>query len=404
MKITKNLKTKSLLSTRIFPNKKITTINNTIRSFHSCLLQQNTNQQTQQPLTLEFEGMEERTKYLAEELLNGNRVALSKCITLVESKLYKHHIQAQYLLSYLAKLKPNNEVKKSFRVGISGPPGAGKSTFIEALGKHLIKDLNSNLAVLAVDPSSSRSGGSILGDKTRMVELSRMEECFIRPSPSQGFLGGVTANMYEIILLCEYAGYENILVETVGVGQSEILIADLTDMVLLIVPPNNGDELQGFKKGIVEIADLIIINKADGNLINNARRARGEYNSAIHYMKPLYPVWSPEVILCSSRRENPMEETNYPVSNVWNKALQFKHVMGENNLIEEKRKEQRTKWMWRQVNEELITRLYHSDESIQDFITHVQERVALGELSPRLAADKILQRFIHKKTNEEVSI
>ncbi|KAG2378673.1 hypothetical protein C9374_007821 [Naegleria lovaniensis] len=334
-----------------------------------------------------FEGMEDRTAKLAEDLLNGSRVALSKSITLVESKLLEHHKQARHLLAYLAKLKPMSEVKPSFRIGLSGPPGAGKSTMIE--------DRHENLAVLAVDPSSTRTGGSILGDKTRMIELSRMEEAFIRPSPSLGFLGGVTANMYEIISLCEYAGYDNILVETVGVGQSETLVADLTDMVILVVPPAGGDELQGMKRGIVEVADLVVVNKADGDLIYVARRARGEYRSALHYMRPKYPgVYYPEVVLCSSRRENPMEETKFPVSNVWEKALAFRKVMNEHGLIEKKRQEQRKTWMWKQVNEELVTRLLHGDETTSKFITGIQNYVEQGEMSPRLAADCILQKFL----------
>lgn len=263
----------------------------------------------------------------------------------------------------------------------------------------MITDRKENLAVLAVDPSSSRTGGSILGDKTRMIELSRMEECFIRPSPSLGFLGGVTANMYEIISLCEYAGYDNILVETVGVGQSETLVADLTDMVILVVPPAGGDELQGMKRGIVEVADLVVVNKADGDLVFVARRARGEYRSALHYMRPRYPgVYYPEVMLCSSRRDNPMEENKFPVSAVWDKALNYRKVLTEAGLIDQRRKEQRKTWMWKQVNEELITRLLQSDESTSLFISSIQDLVERGEMSPRLAADKILYRFLHQTT------
>ena len=272
--------------------------------------------------------------------------------------------------------------------------------------------------MLAVDPSSTRTGGSILGDKTRMNELARSENAFVRPSPSQGFLGGVTANMYEIILLCECAGYDRVLVETVGVGQSETQVADLTDMVLLLVPPAGGDELQGIKRGIVEVADLIVVNKTDGNLIPVAKRSQREYQRALHLLSPpplvfekddpflrgkdlssLKP-WYPDVMCCSSSQHVnfPLgelgEEGKFVVSHVMDKMNEYKQHQQENGQWFHRRKEQRKGWLWKQVHEDLVTRLTHHNDRLKNLVKDLQNRVGEGVLSPRLASEQILKEFV----------
>jgi LAO/AO transport system kinase len=344
--------------------------------------------------------IDENNMRLGDRLLNGDRSALSKAITLVESKLYNHHISAQQLLFYIASKKKVKETD-SFRIGVSGPPGVGKSTFIESLGMCLINK-GEKIAVLAVDPSSTRTGGSILGDKTRMIELTGHEEAFIRPSPSQGFLGGVTANMFEVITLCEAAGYDNIIIETVGVGQSETQIADLADMVLLLLPPAGGDELQGIKKGIMEIADLIVMNKADGKLIKTARRSGREIASALHLYAQRKSAWQPRVTLCSSLVQAPdtvlstkdKEEEPIPkVSDVLNLISEFKSSVVKSGEFVQRRVDQRKTWMWKQVNEELITRMYHYPQ-VKDAISSLQKQVDNGTISPRIAAATILDVFV----------
>jgi LAO/AO transport system kinase len=241
------------------------------------------------------------------------RVSLSKAITLIETTHPVKRKQAEYLLSKLLKsgvsrnLSQNrkseaSKMKTALRIGLTGPPGAGKSTFIEALGTYITEEKGLNVAVLAVDPSSSKTGGSLLGDKTRMEELSRNMKAYIRPSPAGGTLGGVARTTFESCILCEAAGYDVILVETVGVGQSEYKVADLVDMFTLIIPPAGGDELQGIKRGIIEVVDSVIVNKSDGDLIPAARRIQMEYLSALKFMPPNYPnhAWKPPVVRVSS--------------------------------------------------------------------------------------------------------
>jgi LAO/AO transport system kinase len=339
------------------------------------------------------------TKRLADRLLTGDRGALSRAITLVESKLYNHHITAQQLLQYIASKKLDRDMD-TFRIGVSGPPGVGKSTFIESLGMKIIEK-GEKVAVLAVDPSSTLTGGSILGDKTRMIDLTGKEEAFIRPSPSQGFLGGVTANTYEVVSLCEAAGYDRIIIETVGVGQSETQIADLTDMVLLLLPPAGGDELQGIKKGIMEIADLIIINKADGKLINSAKKSTREIESALHFYTMRHSAWQPRAMMCTSLTQaslNPAQEKkdleSIPkVSDVLKVIDEFRTIVTSSSDFKKRRAEQRKSWMWKQVNEELITRMYHYP-AISEMMVQLQNNVGKGLLSPRIAASRILDRFV----------
>lgn len=364
--------------------------------------------------------MTDFTRRIANRLVEGDRSALSKAITLIESKRYEDHVQSQALLAYL--MKERKKEKESFRIGISGPPGAGKSTFIECLGQHFIQD-GHRVAVLAVDPSSTRTGGSILGDKTRMNVLSKDPNAFVRPSPSQGFLGGVTANMFEIISLCEFAGYNRVLIETVGVGQSETQVAELTDMVCLLVPPSGGDELQGIKRGIVEVADLIIVNKADGKLIPVAKRSAREYQNALHLLSPKtlddsladslnknVEIWYPEVICCTSLSSINFEQALsdgeeariYAVKNAKEKMEKYHAVQLANGQFLSRRRGQRKSWLWKQVSEDLITRLFHHSETLQKMVHDLQMQVTNGTLSPRLASEFILKEFVeeYSSTNQ----
>ena len=256
---------------------------------------------------------------LAHGLCAGNRRALAQAITLSESTREDHRLQAEELVERILPA-----AGKAVRIGISGVPGVGKSTFIEAFGLHLIAQ-GHRVAVLAVDPSSRRTGGSILGDKTRMTELSRAPEAFIRPSPSRGTLGGVARRTREAILLCEAAGYDVIIVETVGVGQSETTVADMVDVFCLLLLPSGGDELQGIKKGIVEIAELIVVNKVDGDLKDAAMRAVADYRSALRLLRPVTPWWTTEVIPVSSLQGD-------GIAAVWGTVERHRQAMLESEI------------------------------------------------------------------------
>ncbi|KAH7484871.1 hypothetical protein KRP22_006036 [Phytophthora ramorum] len=297
--------------------------------------------------------MQPKTQRLADGVLDGNRTALSRSITLVESTLKSDEEQAELLLdSVLAQrrsLKPTHVDSAgltSFRLGIAGPPGAGKSTFIETLGQ-LLTAQGHKVAVLAIDPSSSRSGGSILGDKTRMEKLSNDPNAFVRPSPTRGTLGGVAQHTNDIVLLCEAGGYDIILVESVGLGQSEIVIDDTVDMVMLLVPPAGGDELQGQKKGIVEIADIVVVNKADGELAGPAKHTAVDYMHAMHFIRRKDADWEPKVKMISSLE-------NKGIDKVWAVIEEYRTTMGDLDKIAQKRNAQSSKWMWNQLNEQLM--------------------------------------------------
>jgi LAO/AO transport system kinase len=291
-------------------------------------------------------------------------------------------MQAHYILQYMKQKK----LQSTLRIGITGSPGAGKSTFIEAFGCFLIaKGLR--VAVLAVDPSSTRSGGSILGDKTRMINLAASKDAFIRPSPSSGFLGGVTANTHEVITLCEYCGFDVILIETVGVGQSEIQIADLVDLCVLVVPPAAGDELQAIKKGIVEIADIIVVNKADGSLLEAARRTLSQYKHAIHLIhQTTANVWEPDVLKCSSL-------LNENIDDVWKSIESFKDFQVKTGNFVKKRSDQNKRMMWRQIHEEIVTRL-ERNETVKSKIENLLINVESGTFSPKFAAQVIVDDFL----------
>jgi LAO/AO transport system kinase len=318
---------------------------------------------------------------LASAVRAGDRRALARAITLVESTRDDHLDQARALLEELLPHTGN-----AVRVGISGAPGAGKSTFIEALGLHIV-DAGHRVAVLAVDPSSTRSGGSILGDKTRMERLSRRPDAFIRPSPTGGTLGGVARRTREAMLLCEAAGFDVVFVETVGVGQSEVAVAAMVDLFLLLLAPAGGDELQGVKRGIVELADLIVVNKADGDLAPAAQRTASDYASAIHIVRPA-GSWTPRVLLCSAL-------TGTGIDAVWDAVEEHQAMVAENGERDRRRAGQARDWMWSEVTETLLDRLRHDDE-VAALIAPLERDVERGVISPAAAAHRILQALAQK--------
>ncbi|MBD3844567.1 methylmalonyl Co-A mutase-associated GTPase MeaB [Bosea sp. SSUT16] len=318
-----------------------------------------------------------RLETLADAILAGERAALARAITLTESRRADHREQARALIQ---RLLP--QTGRAIRVGITGVPGVGKSTAIDALGSHLTEK-GHKVAVLAVDPSSTRTGGSILGDKTRMARLSVDPNAYIRPSPSSGTLGGVAAKTRETMLLCEAAGFDVILVETVGVGQSETTVADLTDFFLVLMLPNAGDELQGIKKGIVELADMIAVNKADGAGATAARAAAAQYKAALHILAPASPLWSTPVVTISGL-------TGEGLDALWSKIEDHHHRFEAKGLITERRRRQDVKWMWAMVQDRLQARLRH-DPALKARTPALEAAVAAGELAPTLAADEIAQ-------------
>ncbi len=306
----------------------------------------------------------------------GQRRALAKAITLVESQRPQDRDASQSLLNTLLPHTGN-----SIRIGITGVPGVGKSTFIESFGLHLIAQ-GHRVAVLAVDPSSPIAGGSILGDKTRMEQLSRREEAFIRPSPAGSALGGVALKTRESMLLCEAAGFDVILVETVGVGQSEHQVAGMVDFFLVLNLPGGGDELQGIKKGIIELADAIVINKADGDSETIARTTRLHYQSALSLLK--HPgEWEPKVLTCSALH-------NKGVAEVWEMIQQFQQLTEANGQIAGKRAEQNLAWMY-QLVDELLRINIKRNENVRDLLPQLESRVKNSQLTPLAAATQIIR-------------
>ena len=315
-----------------------------------------------------------KAKEISKDLMNGERKALSKAITLVESTLENHQELAQEILQECISVTGN-----SLRIAITGVPGVGKSTFIEALGLHLTSK-GKKVAVLAIDPSSELSGGSILGDKTRMQGLSSNELAFIRPTPSSGSLGGVAKKTRETILLCEAAGYEIILIETVGVGQSETAVHSMVDFFLLLMLAGAGDELQGIKRGIMEMADGIVINKADGDNIINAKKAQSQYQSALHLFPPTDSAWIPKVLHCSS-----LDKSNIDV--VWDMINNFQNHMQKRGLIIQKRKSQNRYWLHEMIKEALSQRFYKNH---QEQIHNLEKEVINAKITPSQALKKLL--------------
>lgn len=315
-----------------------------------------------------------------EKLKSGNRRALAKAITLVESKLDTHRVEAQDVLNQLLPATGN-----SIRIGISGIPGVGKSTFIEAFGQYLIS-LGKKVAVLAVDPSSPLRGGSILGDKTRMEMLSREDNAFIRPSPSEGALGGVAQKTRETMLLCEAAGYDVILVETVGVGQSEYEVAAMVDFFLVLMLPNAGDELQGIKRGIMELADALVINKADGESLNLAKQTQGHYKNAFKLMKQ-NSFWIPQVQTCSAINNDRIED-------IWKMIQDYQKAATENmnagiSSFIEKRARQNSEWLKKLIHEMLELKLKKNPD-VKNRLPQLQDDVLNNKTTPYNAAQQII--------------
>jgi LAO/AO transport system kinase len=315
-----------------------------------------------------------------EKLKSGNRRALAKAITLVESKLDKHRVEAQEVLNQLLPSTGN-----SIRIGISGIPGVGKSTFIEAFGQYLIQQ-GKKVAVLAVDPSSPLRGGSILGDKTRMEMLSREENAFIRPSPSEGALGGVAQKTRETMLLCEAAGYDVILVETVGVGQSEYEVAGMVDFFLVLMLPNAGDELQGIKRGIMELADALVINKADGESLSLANQTQGHYKNAFKLMKQ-NSFWTPTVKTCSALNNERIED-------IWQMVNDYHKAANENinagiSSFAEKRARQNGEWLDTLIHEMLELKL-NQNSAVRQKLPKLQDEVLNNKTTPYNAAQQII--------------
>ncbi|MBF0333373.1 MAG: methylmalonyl Co-A mutase-associated GTPase MeaB [Alphaproteobacteria bacterium] len=317
---------------------------------------------------------------LAALVPTGDRRALARAITLIESSRPDHRPAAEALLEALTP-----HAGGAIRLGITGVPGVGKSTFIEAFGLHVIGQ-GHRVAVLAVDPSSPISGGSILGDKTRMEELSRDPRAFIRPSPSGRTLGGVARRTREAMLVCEAAGFDVVIVETVGVGQSETAVADMVDMFLLLLAPGAGDELQGIKKGIVELADAIVVNKADGDLAAAADRAMRDYRNALHLLRPASPHWRPPVLRCSAA-------TRLGIDEVWATIRSYRHLMGEAGAIAERRARQALAWMWSEISQSLIETLRAHPE-VRDSLPELERAVARGEIAPAAAARRLIRAFL----------
>lgn len=312
-------------------------------------------------------------------VLDGNRSVLARAITLVESNRPDHRAAAQELL---LELLPHSG--GAARVGISGVPGVGKSTFIEALGTRLTT-AGHRVAVLAVDPSSTRTRGSILGDKTRMAKLAVHENAFVRPSPSAGTLGGVARATRETIVLMEAAGYDAVLVETVGVGQSEVAVAGMVDTFLLLTIARTGDQLQGIKKGILELADVVAVNKADGSHERDAKVAARELAGALRMMTPPSQAWRPPVLACSAQTDAGMAE-------VWEAVQDHRRTLEEHGELTTRRAEQQVQWMWAMVRDQLMDRL-RSDPGVRDALPGLERDVRDGGLTPTLAAQRILDRL-----------
>lgn len=305
--------------------------------------------------------------------MSGDRRALARAITLVESSRPDHRARAAALLDRILPA-----TGRGIRVGITGTPGAGKSTFVEELGSRLCAD-DHRVAVLAVDPSSRRSGGSILGDKTRMARLARHPHAFIRPSPAAGTLGGVARRTREALLLSEAGGFDVVLVETVGVGQSEVAVADMVDCFVLLVAPGGGDELQGIKRGIIELADVVIVNKADGDLRQAAARAVADYRHALHLLRPKVPGWEVPVLAVSSLHGD-------GIDNAWHQVQAFQQHLKAIDAQQRRRAEQAATWMWDEIRDELMTAVRGHPG-----IEGVEEEVRAGRLSPASAARQLLE-------------
>lgn len=314
-----------------------------------------------------------------EGVLKGDRVLLSRAITIIESNLETDKTLAKEIIQAILPHSGN-----SIRIGITGVPGVGKSTFIEVFGKHLVAK-DHRVAILSIDPSSQRSRGSILGDKTRMEELANIDEAYIRPSASGDTLGGVANKTGETMLLCEAAGYDVVLIETVGVGQSETAVHGMTDFFLLLMLAGAGDELQGIKKGIMEMADMVVINKADGDNITMSKMAKRQYQNALHIFPQSESGWSPVVSTASAIK-------NIGISNVWDEIEKFKKLVDENGYFKNNRNHQQIQWMYNNINEEL-KHLFYGSKAISSKLKGLEKEIVSAKISPVKAAENILDEF-----------
>ena len=344
-------------------------------------------------------------------LYNGERAALAESITLVESLNESKKQMGQHLLQLVLqnlkhpsaqtsftgyiqnKLnKTNEKTNLTLRLGITGPPGAGKSTFIEQFGLFLTRQMGFKVAVLAIDPSSKRTGGSLLGDKTRMLKLSSEPMAYVRPSPSKGELGGVACNTMEALLLCEGSGYDIVIVETVGVGQSEVAVSDMTDLFVLVIPPAGGDELQGLKRGIIENCDFVLVNKADGDLVPAARRIQTEYTSALKFIPRKYKNWRPRVRRISSLSAAGIED-------LWLLMVELYEYLLLSGILVENRKNQQNAWMWNHIRSNILLK-FQRDPDVKLNLIQLKDMVENNQITPGLASDKLLNIFfsqINKK-------
>jgi len=318
-------------------------------------------------------------KTYVEGVRAGDRAVLGRAITLIESRARRDQEQAQRLL---VELLPHTG--RSYRIGITGVPGVGKSTLIEALGQNLTAQ-GHKLAVLAIDPTSGMTGGSILGDKTRMTRLARDPNAFVRPSPAGGSLGGVARKTRETMLVCEAAGYDVVFVETVGVGQSETSVAEMVDFFLLLMLANAGDELQGIKRGIMELADLIAINKAEAENAAQVRHARREYSSALRLLHGTHPLWQPPVLAVSGLRNQGLDE-------LWRRVLEHRSLFEQSGQLAARRAEQTLRWMWSMV-EERLRRAVREHPQVAARVSEIERAVTAGELTATLGAESILEAF-----------
>jgi LAO/AO transport system kinase len=306
---------------------------------------------------------------------SGDRASLARAITLIESSRADHRALADQMLQRLIP-----DTGRGMRVGITGVPGVGKSTLIDQLGTNLT-DTGHKVSVLAVDPSSARTGGSILGDKTRMARLATDERAFVRPSPAAGTLGGVARKTRETMLACEAAGYDVILVETVGIGQSETSVAEMVDFFLVLMLPGAGDELQGIKKGVIEIADMIAVNKADGDNAERAGRAAAEYLAALHILTPASPNWSPPVITVSGK-------ANLKLDEMWRRVEEHRDIMTKSGELAAKRARQQVRWMHDLLRERMMAELT-ANASVREALPGIEADVAAGRLTPPLGVERI---------------
>lgn len=319
------------------------------------------------------------TVSLAQQIIAGDRRALARGITLVESTRVDHRQQATELLEQIMPATGN-----SLRLGVSGAPGVGKSTLIEALGNDLTAR-NYRVAVLAVDPTSALSGGSILGDKTRMETLAVNSNAFVRPSPAGKTLGGVARRTREALLVCEAAGFDCIIVETVGVGQSETMVAEMTDMFLLLLSPGGGDDLQGIKRGIMELTDLVLVNKADGDQVAIAKQTVSDYRAGLQFMQPRSEHWKPQVMSCSALEKQGLEQIIEVIE-------QFQQSLSSSGELATKRAEQARAWMWSETAQSLISDL-KDHASIKTMVEQLEQAVREGNTPPTVAAERLIAHY-----------